>query len=282
MHRENHWTPVFHPERDSGILVTVRRELIPLLLIPFVVAAPIFARAQSAQPTTTLPAAQIAPPVPAQATGQVTGQAATPPRNALALVVLDPAHGGTDQGARGSTGINESDVVLGFARLLRISLEGQGLRAMLTRQANEGPSFDDRSKISNGQRGAIFISLHVASTGQPGTVRVYSLAPDAAPSPLREGLISWDNAQSGSLDLSRKLAELIQIQMALRFRGSPETPLLARVRQLRTIVAPAVAIEISSLSLPDRGPLDQMGPSLADAVARAVVAFRLVYESGGK
>jgi len=43
-----------------------------------------------------------------------------------------------------------------------------------------------------------------------------------------------------------------------------------------------VAIEISSVSLPDRGPLDQMGPSFADAVARAVVAFRLVYESGGK
>jgi N-acetylmuramoyl-L-alanine amidase len=204
------------------------------------------------------------------------------PRNALALVVLDPAHGGADQGARGSSGVTESDVVLSFARLVRISLEGQGLRAILTRQANEGPSFDDRSKVANSQRGAIFISLHVSSTGQPGTVRVYSLTPDDAPATPNAGLISWDHAQSGALDLSRRLAELIQIQMAQRFRGSPETPLLARVRQLRTIAAPAVAIEISSVSLPDRGPLDQMGPAFADAVARAVAAFRVVYESGGK
>ena len=92
----------------------------------------------------------------------------------------------------------------------------------------------------------------------------------------------WDNAQSGFLDLSRRLAELIQIQMAQRFQGSPEIAATAAVRQLRTIGAPAVAVEVSSVSLPDRGPLDKMGPGLADGVARAVAAFRIVYESGGK
>jgi hypothetical protein len=70
--------------------------------------------------------------------------------------------------------------------------------------------------------------------------------------------------------------------MAQRFHGSPETPLVARVRQLRTVAAPAVAIEVSSVSLPDRGLLDQMGPPFADAVARAVAAFRVVSESEGK
>jgi hypothetical protein len=70
--------------------------------------------------------------------------------------------------------------------------------------------------------------------------------------------------------------------MAQRFRGSPETPLVAPVRQLRTIAAPAVAIEVSSVSLADRAPLDQMAPGVADGVARAVAAFRIIYESGGK
>jgi hypothetical protein len=51
---------------------------------------------------------------------------------------------------------------------------------------------------------------------------------------------------------------------------------------LRTVGAPAVAIEISSVSVPGRAPLDQMGPGLADGVARAVAAFRTIYESGGK
>jgi N-acetylmuramoyl-L-alanine amidase len=237
-------------------------------------------------PSSTAPAQT--PQQPAQqATPQPTPpatQQTTPPRNTLAVVVVDPAHGGADQGARGSAGIAESDVVLSFARLLRISLEGQGLRVILTRQANEDPSFDDRSKIANAQRGAIFITLHVSSTGPIGTVRVYSLPQGTATGATapRAGLIPWNHAQQGFLDLSRKLAELIQIQMAQRFRGSPETPATVTVRQLRTVAAPAVAIEVSSVSLPGRAPLDQMAPVLADGVARAVAAFRLVYEAGAK
>jgi N-acetylmuramoyl-L-alanine amidase len=271
--------------------VSVRRGLIFLLFLLIVAAAPpISANAQSAQPpagTLAIPApVQAAPQVPAQAPEAPAAQPVSPPRNTLSIVVLDPAHGGADQGARGSTGISESDVVLSFARLVRISLEGQGLRVILTRQANEDPSFDDRSKLANGQRGVIFITLHVSSTGQAGTVRVYSLPPETTPgapqAATRGGLVPWNRAQTGSLDLSRRLAELIQIQMAQRFRGSPETPSLAPDRQLRTIAAPAVAIEVSSVSLADRGPLDQMAPAIAEAVARAVAAFRIVYESGGK
>jgi hypothetical protein len=115
---------------------------------------------------------------------------------------------------------------------------------------------------------------------------VYSLpqmtVAQGAPAASRGGLLPWDRAQFKFIDQSRRLAELIQIQMAQRFRGSSETPFEAPVRQLRTVGAPAVAIEVSSVSVPDRAPLDQMGPGLADGVARAVAAFRTVYESGGK
>lgn len=70
--------------------------------------------------------------------------------------------------------------------------------------------------------------------------------------------------------------------MAQRFHGSPETPFEAPVRQLRTVSAPAVAIELSSVSVADRPTLDQMGPGLADGVARAVAAFRTIYEAGAR
>jgi N-acetylmuramoyl-L-alanine amidase len=253
------------------------------------------APAQTPQQPTQPPAQPAAPesaPQPAQQTPQQTPQRAAPPaappRNTLTVVVLDPAHGGADQGARGSSGITESDIVLSFARLLRISLEAQGLRVVLTRQANEDPTFDDRSKTVNAQRGAIFITLHVSSTGPAGTVRVYSPPLDGSAAvavsanPQRPVLLRWDRAQQGYVDLSRKLAELIQIQMAQRFRGSAETPTAAAVRQLRTVAAPAVAIEVSSVSLSSRAPLDKMAPILADSVARAVGAFRLVYEAGVK
>lgn len=201
-------------------------------------------------------------------------------------MILDPAHGGADPGARGSSGIAESDMVLTYARLARISLEAQGLRVLLTRQANDDPSFDDRSRLANAQRGDIFISLHVSSTGQPGTVRVYSLsqqmASQSSAAAPRGGLVPWDRAQYRFIDQSRRLAELIQIQMAQRFHGSAELPFEAPVRQLRTIAAPAVAIEVSSVSVPDKGTLDQMGPGLADGLARAVAAFRTIYEAGGR
>jgi N-acetylmuramoyl-L-alanine amidase len=184
--------------------------------------------------------------------------------------------------------MTESDLVLSFARVLRISLEAQGFRVVLTRQANDDPTFDDRSKTANAQRGAIFITLHVSSTGPAGTALVYYLSQDGGPAvPAGVGLprtvlVRWDRAQQGYLELSRKLAELIQIQMAQRFRGSAETPATAAVRQLRTVAAPAVAIEISSVSLPNRATLDKMAPVLAEGVARAVAAFRLVYEAGAK
>jgi N-acetylmuramoyl-L-alanine amidase len=250
----------------------VRREPISILVVLILAGVAALQASPRAQ----------TPPQPAP---QLVPQPGTP-RSALTVVVLDPAHGGADQGARGASGIAESDVVLSFARLLRISLEAQGLRVMLTRQANDDPSFDDRSKMANAQRGTIFITLHVSSTGPAGTVRVYSLpqqpvsetaSPSSAP---RMGLIRWDTAQQGYLDQSRKLAELIQIQMGQRFKGSPETPAAVAVRQLRTVAAPAVAIEVSNVSLPNRTPLDQMAPLLADGVARAVAAFRTVYETG--
>lgn len=247
------------------------------------------AQAQSTQAPAAQgqPAPQTSSPAPQQAApAQATVEPTTPPQKTLSVVILDPAHGGADAGARGSSGISESEIVLSYARLLRISLEAQGLRVLLTRQSNDDPSFDDRSRLANAQRGDIFITLHVSSTGQPGTVRVYSLPRMAMPQntayPPHAGLLPWDRAQFNFIDQSRRLAELIQIQMAQRFRGSSETPFEAPVRQLRTVGAPAVAIELSSVSLPDRARLDQMGPGLADGVARAVAAFRTIYESGGK
>lgn len=212
------------------------------------------------------------------------------------IVVLDPAHGGADAGAHSSSGINESDVVLNFARQIRTALQVQGVSVLMTRDANIDPSFDDRSAIVNALPHAIFVSLHVSSTGIPGTVRVYSLpnfatappAPPTAPASAllpppveapnpHPGLRSWDTAQDSFLDLSRRLAALLQTQLAQRFRGSPQAPAAVAVRQLRTIAAPAVAVEVSSVSVPDRSQLDAMSGPLANAVARAVLDFAPLY-----
>jgi N-acetylmuramoyl-L-alanine amidase len=194
----------------------------------------------------------------------------------LNVVVLDPAHGGTDLGARGTEGIRESDVVLQFAAQVRQALVAQGFQVMQTREGNENPSFDDRSARANAQRGAVFITLHIASTGLAGTVHTYVM-PESPATLDPSGLIPWDQAQAPFLPLSRKLGDMVQSEMAKRFKGSPDTAQVAPIRQLRTTAAPAIAIEISSVSVANRVDLDRMIPGVADAIARGVAAFRPSY-----
>ena len=215
------------------------------------------------------------------ATTSSTGSSQTPsapvpggPR--LNIVVLDPAHGGTDPGARGTEGISESDEVLQFAVATKRALEAQGFQVLLTREGNENPSFDDRSARANGQRGAVFITLHIASTGLSGTARVY-VEPDAPPSTNITGLIPWDHAQVPFLSLSHKLGDLVQQELAKRFKGSPDTLQTAPVRQLRTTAAPAIAVEISSVSVQNRADLESMIPGVAEAIARGAAEFRPSY-----
>lgn len=225
-----------------------------------------------------LPAPSGAAQQPAAAPSQAT-QTTSAQRPGLNIVVLDPAHGGTDPGARGSGGVRESDIVLDLAAQVRKSLESQGFQVLQTRTAKENPSFDDRSALANAQTGAIFLSLHISSTGLAGTVRVYTM-PDMPAAPPG-GLIPWEQAQAAYLPLSRKLGDAIQGELAQRFKGSPANVQTASVRQLRTTAAPAIAVELSSVSIQDKADLDRMLPAVADAIARGVAAFRPSYLTPG-
>jgi N-acetylmuramoyl-L-alanine amidase len=237
-------------------------------------SSPGSAQGQPSAPTAPTPAQTPTPSVPS---GEAPAQAVVPAqRREPNIVVLDPAHGGTDLGARGTGGIRESEIVLEFAARVRTALESQGFQVMQTRQGNENPSFDDRSAIVNAQRGAVFVTLHIASTGLPGTARVYAMS-DLPASNDATGLIPWDRAQAPFLPLSRKLGDLVQGFLSQRFKGSPSVVQVAAVRQLRTTAAPAIAVEVSSVSVEDRGELDRMAPGVADAIARGASAFRPSY-----
>jgi N-acetylmuramoyl-L-alanine amidase len=249
-----------------------------VFLVVFFVAldpAAIPATGQSGAPAGSPQTQPLATPASPAVTGTPT-QNVTPAQAGLNIVVLDPAHGGTDLGARGTGGIHESDIVLEFAAQVRTALEAQGLQVVQTRQGNANPSFDDRSAMANAQRGAIFVTLHIASTGTPGTARVYVMN-DMAAGVDATGLIPWDRAQAPFVSLSRKLGDNVQALLAQRFKGSPSGVQTASVRQLRTTAAPAIAVEISSVTVEDRAQLDHMAPGIADAIARGAAAFRPSY-----
>lgn len=209
------------------------------------------------------------------------------------MIVLDPAHGGTDTGAHGETAI-EKDLVLDYARMARAELENQGFHVVMTRNDDSNPSYADRAAIANAYHDAIFISFHVSSTGAFGTVHTYfyqfgslpagssdsdnaTLKGAAAHAPA---LVPWEDAQLAHVDESERLANALQTQFAQQFGGSPSSAVPAAVRELRSVNAPAVAIEIASITAKDRNSLAAMAGPLAVAVARGLQSFRAAAQGG--
>jgi len=213
-------------------------------------------------------------PAPTQEAGQAPiQQLAT--RSGL-VVVLDPGHGGTDTGARGAGGAVEKDVVLNFARIARAELERQGFRVVMTRNDDSNPSYDERAAIANAHRDAVFVSLHVSSTGTSGNARVYSyrFSTGVPATSASNALVPWNEAQQPYTDASHRLADILQLELAQRFAGSPAVSTAAPVRELRSIAAPAVAIEISSVSVADPNSLAAFAPPLVTAIARGLTIYR--------
>jgi len=244
------------------------------------------AQTPATAPAQTSPASQTPPAAQAPPAAQI------PPSHPTFTVVLDPGHGGTDDGARGSGGAVEKDLTLVLARATRVQLQQQGVRVILTRDTDVNPSFDDRAAIANAPRLAVLISFHVSSTGQVGTARAYSYlfstnVPPAAetdasmPKPAAH-LIPWETAQQSYVDTSHRLAEFIQTELVQKFPGSPATSTAFPIRDLRSVAAPAVAVELSSVSVKDAHALDPFIASLAESVARAVAEFRPSFETGAR
>jgi N-acetylmuramoyl-L-alanine amidase len=235
----------------------------------------------SSQQEETPPAPEPAPPTPAEVpSGPV--------------IVLDAAHGGTDTGARGEGGVAEKDIVLQMARTVRTQLAIQSYRVVMTRKDDSNPSYDDRAAVANAYHNAIFISLHVASTGTSGTVRAYydQSSPAVGPEPSMpvtdplapptKGLLVWDQAQQPYADLSRHLADVIQSRLARSFPGSPAQSTSAPVRALRSVMAPAVAIETSSISESSPDVLAGSAGPISSAIADGISALRQWSAAGAK
>lgn len=274
------------------MLFAVRNYLLLLTLIAATGLFPVAAGQSDQQPNQTAepPAAPAQPAQPAQ---QVPGPAPAPAVVQTGpVIVLNPAHGGTDTGARGANGITEKDVVLQFARTMRGEIMRQGFRVAMTRDDDSNPSYDDRAATGNAFRDAIFISIHVSSTGAAGTARAYyyrfsSSLPTAdvsgtpgadtsAPVPplAVPGFTPWAEAQKPYDDASHHFADVLQGELAQRFSGSPSASAGVAIRGLQSVAGPAIAVEISSVSIAEPSSLMSLGAPLATSVSRAILAFR--------
>jgi N-acetylmuramoyl-L-alanine amidase len=75
-------------------------------------------------------------------------------------VVIDAGHGGHDSGARARAGYREKDFALDVARRLDARLREAGFRTVMTRQGDVFVPLGRRTRISNSQHNAIFVSVH--------------------------------------------------------------------------------------------------------------------------
>lgn len=80
-------------------------------------------------------------------------------------VVLDPGHGGHDQGSAGPTGLLEKELVLDVAlRLGELITSQLGSEVVYTRSDDQFVPLEGRTKIANESRADLFVSIHANSS----------------------------------------------------------------------------------------------------------------------
>jgi N-acetylmuramoyl-L-alanine amidase len=254
----------------------------------------------SSQPDTAA-----SPSQPAGAPGAAAPPGAGPPPElvppagsapSLRTVVIDPGHGGEDEGAIGAGGTKEKDVTLALGKRLRTALESRlGVRALLTRDDDRLVSLDQRASLANNDKSDLFISLHANTTRRKETAGVsVGLArfdsesiPDSPRAPGEQvpalggsrsiELVSWDTAQIRYTEQSARLADILLEQFHDRVSIAPRPIERASFRVLESANMPAVIVEIGYLSNPKQE--RQLGDAayqgtLVQAIVDAVVRFR--------
>ncbi len=103
------------------------------------------------------------------------------------LVVLDPGHGGIDNGTKGPDGEMEKNIVLDFAQRLRDRIEKIGkYRVMLTRTDDTFIPLAERVHMARSAGAALFVSIHADSLpkkeGDAQGATVYTLSDTATDS----------------------------------------------------------------------------------------------------
>jgi len=172
-------------------LETVKQELAPPLLPNFAVKAP--ARSDvavvetpklsppPAPEPTKVPVVKpelVAAPLPQSAPGEFgtaakhTSSGQSSLTRALGLkvgrVVIDPGHGGHDQGTQGGKGLVEKELVLDVAlRVGKLVEDRLGAEVIYTRTDDTFIPLEGRTNLANEKKADLFLSIHVNSSPYP-------------------------------------------------------------------------------------------------------------------
>ncbi len=214
-------------------------------------------RAPAEAPAEPSPTPPPTPLVPAAAAG-------------LRTIVIDPGHGGEEQGARGSKGTLEKDVTLAVARRLKANIEARlGARVLLTRDEDRTVALDERAALANNNKADLFISLHANASpaGRASGAEVFYLSlerhgeearrmaeAERTAMPVFGGgqreidVMLWEMAQARYIEESAELARMVDQELR---RVIPMAPVGIQQGPFRVLVGanmPAVLVELGYLS----------------------------------
>jgi N-acetylmuramoyl-L-alanine amidase len=143
------------------------------------------ARPMGAEVSTSPQGVQISLVKPTVGNGKLAGK----------VVIVDPGHGGHDNGAH-SGGVFEKNLTLAVSKLLTEELTKAGATVIMTRKTDVFIPLQVRSDISNRNHADLYLSVHINSTGGSGS---------------QTGTISFHHKGN---DVGKLLAECIQAEMA--------------------------------------------------------------------
>jgi N-acetylmuramoyl-L-alanine amidase len=215
------------------------------------------------------------------------------------IVVIDPGHGGVEEGAVGPTGLREKDVTLALARRLRLALTNadSGVSVVLTRDEDRAVGLDERTGVANHNRADLFLSIHLNASPRAAArgSETYYLSTDATDDEARQlavqenrsgggsrsgdhdgalDLVLWDLAQNHHLAESSALAESVQRHLnrltGTRNRGVRQAPF----RVLMGATMPAILVEVGFISNPEEEERLRTSAYMNQVVNAIVVAVR--------
>jgi N-acetylmuramoyl-L-alanine amidase len=230
-------------------------------------------------------------------------------------IVLDPGHGGSDQGCIGATGLMEKDVTLAIALKLRDLIESDPdlrsdeVRVVLTRDDDSSLSLEDRAAKANSVDGDLYISIHINShpvrSAYGAETYILSLtASDEHAQKVAENenldlsteseagsssgeddlkLILFDVIHKKYIEESKFVADVIQAEfhsnLQSRDRGVKQAPF----RVLKGVAMPAVLVEVDYISNPAKErelQTEEYRARIAESLLHAIKEYKRIKESG--
>lgn len=200
-----------------------------------------------------------------------------PPTDALPTVVIDPGHGGNDEGTE-YYHLAEKDLTLDVGLRLEKTLQSLNFPTVLTRRDDHYVALSERVAVANKLDHAIFVSIHFNSSSASAIsgVETYFADQKLPPSQDWTWIGFFSRADEPQLDNGESLAGAIQAALVTRL-NAPNRGIQGRALYVvRHTRVPAVLVEGGFISNPFESELlrnDEYRQRMANAIAEGIVSY---------